>query len=122
LKISECWEGSANTLSQFWNEFNVSNITWWHPKTFIDNWFLRNPFFYGLWNYSNKASEIWTESYKLFSETAKIAGSSLALSLGYRSLILPIFTWNEGWPYWKFIDVIKEDWREQWPYIFAYYI
>ncbi|HEY9387143.1 MAG TPA: patatin-like phospholipase family protein [Nitrososphaeraceae archaeon] len=122
LKISECWEGSANTLSQFWNEFNVSNIAWWHPKTLIDNWFLRNPFFYGLWNYSNKASEIWTESYKLFSETAKVAGSSLALSLGYRSLILPIFSLNEGWPYWKFIDIIKEDWREQWPYIFAYYI
>ncbi|HEY9386684.1 MAG TPA: patatin-like phospholipase family protein [Nitrososphaeraceae archaeon] len=44
MKISDCWEGSAETLSRFWNEFSEVQFYWWHPKSWIDNWLLPSIF------------------------------------------------------------------------------
>src|SRR5918912_1761400 len=67
LKISKCWEGSAEALSRFWTE--LPDAVWWHPKSFIDTW-LNNPFFLGMWDIANGNSEAWINNYKFFYKIA----------------------------------------------------
>jgi NTE family protein len=118
LKISQCWEGSADSLSRFWTE--LSNIGWWQPKSFIDNW-LGNPLFSGMWDIANSNSEVWINNYKFLLKIANDI-SQLNPLWNYASENFPVPSWSEGPPYWQPINLKKEDWREKWPQILSYFL
>lgn len=117
LKISKCWEGSAEALSRFWTE--LPNAVWWHPKSFIDTW-LNNPFFLGMWDIANGNSEAWINNYRSFS---KIANGISKFNIIWDSAKenFPVPTWRIEPPYWQTINLKKDDWRERWPQILSYF-
>ena len=118
ITISDCWKGSAETLSEFWNEF--SEFLWWHPKSWIDNWLLPGIFYFGPWNYLRATLEFCKQNYKLFTKYIKTI-SRLNWFWDLVSENFPVFSFTEGWPYMQYINLKKEDWRERWPQILSYF-
>ena len=117
-KIAECWQGSAEKLSQFWSD--ISNLKWWHPKFWIDSW-LGNPMFKGMWDAAHSSSEIWSKNFEFFSEiTTEV--SRLNPLWNYMSKSFPVISWTEGPPFWRLINLNEEDWRERWPQILTYFL
>jgi NTE family protein len=118
MKISDCWEGSVETLSRFWDD--LSEFLWWHPKSWIDNWLLPGIFFSPLLNYWGTTLEFLKENYKLFFNYMNII-SELNWFWNYASKNFPVLSFTEGWPYIQLVNLKKEDWRERWPQIISYF-
>jgi NTE family protein len=115
--ISECWEGSPEELTNFWSD--VSNMKL-HTKYWIDSW-LGDPLLKNTWDIAHFASEGWLENIRNFFQLAKDA-SGLNLFWDYAAKNFPVISWTEGFPFWQPVNLTKEDWRERWPQILAYFL